>query len=946
MFISIRWKAVLLLSMIMLLITMAWIAQSVYSNLHVYSEKTKQDELRYQNVLDQLISDNYLKLSQFGQLIGSYSYIKSSNTNSDQKALQDQLSSQWFELNLSVGMDYISVADAQGKVIVEAHQFLGEESLEQFHSAVKVFSSTTGNQKINSFVFCNEHCLQVVTEPFFFKNGEQGYLILGQNMSDLIARYALISESDIAILIQRPPTKTSNHYIDNWNGQIWAASNFSETFERLKNYSLEHSEVNGLNQDSLIWHEWNKSIRIANVIPRNYFQVGYPAKYVSLIDNSIQQQLLRKEIITQVLTGLAGWLFAVILLMIVMLGPIQRVLTVVRALSFLPKQEFEKAKSVLVRKQTTTRDELTELEDSTLLLTHELNQLQEQVSHSKDKLREQVLAVTRSKDFLQRLFDNANLFILTQDLHFTNCDSNYLFSKSFDTSEINHFTDLMVNDSDKNIFENGVTLLSDGQRERFQQEALMTHLGEESIIVAWTHTLVENENGENRILSIGMDITKRKEDEKALKWLANNDSLTKIGNRRAFHENLQKLLSLHEHGAIVFIDVNRFKQINDIYGHSVGDKVLIDIANKLQSHIRHGDSVSRLAGDEFTLLLPGVSEQNLPSIVENLTSELKGSLQLSDGRKVDYSGSVGAALFPLHGEDEQTLIVHSDMAMYQAKKKGLNNWHIFDFADDSLQELKDEHWLMNLLQDALKKDRFNLNFQPILSLKTKRVSHYEVLLRFTTQEGQKISPDRFIKVAERVGLIHEVDTWVFKTLLSTLSNEGLIDSDLKFAVNISAPSLQDRYFAQKIYDITEQQNIAPQQLIIELTETAYIDNLDQVLSNLRYLHTKGFAIALDDFGVGFSSFSYLKQLPLDYVKLDGSYVQNLPDNIENQAFIESVVIMTKAFGMQTIAEYVEDQATTDILKEIDVDYVQGYYFGKPKPELLNSEQVREALEKL
>lgn len=234
------------------------------------------------------------------------------------------------------------------------------------------------------------------------------------------------------------------------------------------------------------------------------------------------------------------------------------------------------------------------------------------------------------------------------------------------------------------------------------------------------------------------------------------------------------------------------------------------------------------------------------------------------------------------------------MAMYRAKKQGLKSWHIFDLSDDYLEDLESEYQLISELKHALREDQFILNFQPIASLKRQTISHYEVLLRFTDSQGAPVSPAIFIPIVEKVGLIHEIDMWVFESAVQKI-DKGFIPETVKLAINISAPSLQDSNLANKIHHIIMKYKVKPEQIIIELTETAYIDNLNQVATNLGLLRNQGFAIALDDFGVGFSSFSYLKQLPLSYVKLDGSYIQNLLNNEENQAFIQSVVIMSRAF---------------------------------------------------
>lgn len=946
MFISIRWKAAILLSLILLFITLGWVVRSIYFDLESYQTDIKEDQVRFQNTLDQLISDNFLKLSQYAQLIGGYPYIKQANSVEDTTQFQQRLASKWFDLNLNIGVDYIAVIDPQNNDVLSSHRLDDSIALQRFKSSIRLFSSNTNDKKINNFVYCDIECFQVVTEPFFFVDGKPGYIVIRQNMSELVARFHSISVSKVAVLIHRPKLPNNKTYIGDWKAQLWAASDFEQTYDLLQNYSQHHRDLQSIYFEDSLWNMLSSDYRINRLLPQNYIQVGHPAVYVNIIDNSDQKALVKANVTNQILSGVVAWVFAVLIMTIALMGPIERILKVVKAMSFLPRQQFIEAKQVIGPRPKSTRDEISELEGSTLVLADKLKDLQTEVDLSNERLQDQVLTVTRSKEFLQRLFDNANLFIVTQNNFFGFNQSNAFFDEFF-KKRADSFVDLLIDDIEKGDLVSQSSSLFAGKIDSYQQEVFMKTTSGDTVIVAWTHTLVENERGEREILSIGIDVTQRKQDEHALQWLANNDSLTQIGNRRVFHNALEKMLAKDQQGAVVFIDVNRFKQINDIYGHTVGDQVLIDIADILKSQVRDDDLVCRMAGDEFTLILNGVERTSLQRILSQLAKHLSGTLKLDDGRKLDYSASLGAALFPEHGNDEQTLIVHSDMAMYQAKKKGLNNWHIFDFADDSLQELKNEHHLMGVIRRALKEDLFKLYFQPILDVNSQKISHYEVLLRLKDEEGDSISPSLFIPVAERVGLINELDTWVVNHIFAKVTHLSPQFKDkLKFAINISAPSLQDQYFASKLFKISEKYHIPPQMIIVELTETAYIDNLAQVLANLNFLNEKGFDIALDDFGVGFSSFSYMKQLPLTYVKLDGSYVKDLATNEKNKAFIESVVILAKAFDMKTIAEFVQDRNTLLELKEIGVDYAQGYFLGRAKPQILNEDDIQELQDKI
>ena len=938
MFISIKWKAVIFLSLVLFLITLAWVTQSIYQNIENYRVGIEQNQKRHQKILDQLITDNYLKLSQYAQLIVDNPQIKSKNITETSNSVNQYLQDQWFAWNLNIGIDYVAILNVNKVFLAEAHQFENQASIESLHDSLRLFVSQV-KRKPQTFVFCSDSCQQLVMESFVFEDGSLGIIILGQNMSDVITRYHAVSSSDVAVIIDNKDKNIVNngHFLEGWNTHIWAMTNFEEMFPILKEYSTQN-DIHSI-QDISLWNAWSNNYSVQKMIPSNYVQVGSTAYYMNIANESKRQELLKLEIMNEVSTSLVGLFVAELFLIFVMLGPIRRLLRIVQALELLPKHQYKAAAKLVTSSKGYIRDELTQLEDSTLYLSNELDSLHNKVEVSKEELNSKIMMLTRSKAFLQRLFDNANLYILTQSYKYETTSHNNLFVNDLLKNQDSSFLDLFVSAYDRKLFEDGLDGLQNGLVESFQQEVNMhTNHGDDRTL-AWTHTLVKDDSGYDQILSIGMDITQRKKDELALHWLANNDSLTKIGNRRAFNKNLESVLSTEKKGAVVFIDVNRFKQINDIYGHLAGDKVLVDIAEQLKKHTRENDSISRLAGDEFTIVLPGVTSDNLPHVLANLSDELSRTIELDDERQVEYSVSLGGALFPEHGTDEQTLIVHSDMAMYKAKKKGLKNWHIFDYADDQLSDLKAEHDLMECLKQALQKDLFLLVYQPILTIENHHVSHYEVLLRLKSLNEEWISPGVFIPVAERVGLIREIDFWVIKNVFSYLQVVLQEQPDLKFSINVSAPSLQEQFFSRNFIQLMEEHSISSKNLIVELTETAYIDNFVQVLKNLEELNALGVSIALDDFGVGYSSFSYLKQLPLTYVKLDGSYIQNIHNIPQNQAFIKSVVIMAKAFGMQTIAEFVEDQEILNELVNLKVDFAQGYYIGKPQVDLLTQKQL-------
>jgi len=935
MFVSLKWKAVAFLSFVLVLISLLWIGQSVYHIIERYDDESQQTHLKHQQVLEQLLNDNFMKLSQFSQILGDKT--ESFQEADSQTSFSSFLGQQWLTLNINIGLDYIAVLKTNGEIYGKAYSPALINKPQKLEALFKAKLAENTEWQPQSLLYCEQACMQFVIEPIVQQDGKELYIVLGQNMADVIWRYHNLTNADLAVIISNSVVSHSmkDRVLPNWNSLVWAISRYDTMLPVIKDFSNSNKQTSLETSELFSYSDRYYLLRPLDLAL--YHPEGAAAQIIDIRDESEQQQQLWSSIFSGVATGLLALFLSEILLILLLLGPIQRLIYIADALNLLPKHQYQEVKDLIVRKPIFIKDELTQLEDSTLTVSNELEKLHEEVQKTNVDLTDKLSALSRSRSFLTRLLDNSNLYIVTQDSDFQILSTNSKYQEEV-MVDSEGFLSVFSDNLSKQEFVYEIKRLIDRHTtEVFQQEIEILTEGGESLYVAWTHTLVENELGNSIILSIGMDLTQRKQDEVALKWLANNDTLTKIGNRRAFKKDVDYMLSSCQTGAVVFIDVNRFKQINDLYGHAVGDAVLIKLSEVLKETVRSNDSVSRLAGDEFTVVFQSIDEVHLERLLAKMSKAVTGSLTGENGQHVEYSASIGAALYPDHGKDLQSLTVHADMAMYQAKKKGLNQWHIFNPEDNNLAIIEEEQVLISLVRKALKPGAglFHLVFQPILNIQNNDISHYEVLLRLHDEQGNPVFPDEFIPAAERMGLIRNIDEWVIDHAFARLESESKKRSNLKFAINVSAPTLQSHDLTKMFNHFFEQYQIETSQVVVELTETAYIDNFNQVLMNLETLNHAGFKIALDDFGVGFSSFSYLKKMPLSYVKLDGSYIKDLPDNRDNQIFVESLSKMVEAFGMLTIAEFVEDQATLDKLEELGVIYGQGYHIGKPLPELLD-----------
>jgi diguanylate cyclase (GGDEF)-like protein/PAS domain S-box-containing protein len=451
--------------------------------------------------------------------------------------------------------------------------------------------------------------------------------------------------------------------------------------------------------------------------------------------------------------------------------------------------------------------------------------------------------------------------------------------------------------------------------------------------------------GRDLILQIE-DVTERNRLKNELQDLADHDSLTGLLNRRRFGAELARRASPDRRdrgrGAVILIDLDGFKEINDTLGHEAGDRLLVSVAAALRSASRQGDVVARLGGDEFALLVAEASVRDAERIGRRILERLHERAVIGEGRDVRHvSASVGILVYSRQTElSGDQLLNDADLAMYEAKAAG--GGHCVVYCADPVgpaEAVAARSW-PDRIRRALDDQRFELYAQPIVDLASDRITNFELLLRMIGSDGEVILPGAFLPVAERRGMIRAIDRWVIShaiDLLAELPADADADADdregplLRVHVNISGRSLSDGDFLACIRSELARTGVDPHQLVFEVTETAAIANLDDARHFLASLSELGCGIALDDFGAGFGSLHYLKNLPVDVLKIDGQFIRNLKNNPDDLVVVESLVRMSRGLRMRTAAEYVEDGATLSLLTQLGVDLAQGYHIGRPEP---------------
>ena len=479
--------------------------------------------------------------------------------------------------------------------------------------------------------------------------------------------------------------------------------------------------------------------------------------------------------------------------------------------------------------------------------------------------------------------------------------------------------------------ERGVDVVADGSelvelaiaRTR-RAELVVTHLANGRFVSILGRPLP---NG--GIISTHEDVTDRKHAEARIAHMAMHDALTGLPNRRHFEDELGRAMgqsSVQSSFAVLCLDLDQFKPVNDTLGHIIGDKLLRAVAKRLRASVRENDILARLGGDEFAILQKSVSGPEQPSILANrLVSHLAEPFDI-DGHHIVIGASVGVALSPSDGTDGMELLRNADLALYGSKGDGRGRYRFFEPEMHARVQLR--HGLERDLRAALSADQFELYYQPLVDMVTGRTNVFEALLRWTHPVRGKVPPSEFIPIAEEIGLIGQIGKWVLEQACKEAANWP---SDVSVAVNLSSHQFKSGTLALEVTAALAAARLPAERLELEITETALLQNSDQTIETLQQLRTLGVRISMDDFGIGYSSLNYLRAFPFDKIKIDKCFVQDLSEGSHSARILRAVVTLAESLGMRTTVEGVETAEQLAILRTKGCSEVQGYYFSTPRP---------------
>ncbi|MDX3773267.1 EAL domain-containing protein [Chromatiaceae bacterium AAb-1] len=472
------------------------------------------------------------------------------------------------------------------------------------------------------------------------------------------------------------------------------------------------------------------------------------------------------------------------------------------------------------------------------------------------------------------------------------------------------------------------------ERQHWRGDILLEYR-ERQLWVSLAIAPIRDERGEiSNYVCAMQDISFIKQSQKQMEQLAYYDVLTGLANRSYFRDQLRKSIAMSQRGyysfALLYFDLDEFKRINDTLGHDAGDELLKEVARRLIGLLRQEDTIARLGGDEFAIILSGISDrEQAAAMTADLQQAFAAPVKLGT-HEVSISASIGITVAPEDAAEEEMLLKHADLAMYEAKARGKNTYHFF--SNDLNEAAKERLLIENELREAIRENQFRLYFQPKIDIRTETIVGYEALLRWLRPDNVLVPPARFMAVAESTGLIVQIGEWVVLEACRFLSRQHSRRHDVTLSVNLSARQFNDENLPDIVEQILKRTGANPQHLIFEITESMLMGDTDAAINQLNQLKRLGVALSIDDFGTGYSSLNYLKRFPVDELKIDHSFVKDIPEDRNDMDIVAAIIAMAQKMNLRVVAEGVETAEQVEFLRQNTCYQVQGYYFSMPLAE--------------
>ncbi len=920
MFLSIRWKIIILSALVMAGMAALFSLQQQYALTHQFNQDQALYQERLRVMAGRLFHTQNDRLQVLARMLSETPSIRAALKEGDQVKLKEAVEPLWSELSLGQGLAALVFFDLDHRVL----GMWGEAAIPQLAALARQAGKSEMPQ---TWVGCADNCMHHIVLPMTERGRSLGSVALVTGLEGVVLDLRRLGEGEVAVLAatrSASASRLSNMRVLSVSGGEPARLVLQAA--QVKSWSGSYIPVT---MGENVWHV----ITFAPNFP------GDGLLHLSVIAD-VTQSVKAIEVATWRNLAWGGGVLLIALgaLYFLLRPAMMRIERVSSLLPMLGEERFDEVKEAIPQHADhLLKDEMHSLEQLAGDLANQLQKLDAADEAHAAALAAQAAQLEQERDLVAGLLDTAPVLIVTYSQ-----DARIRMANAFAVLDSGVSRDQLIGKFFPQFF------MSENQAAEHKRQLNGMHpgdvmRGEGSFVqaghnqhqqqhrdVVWFHSCLDDIRGERLYLSVGLDVTEHRLAEQRLQLLVDHDGVTGLLNRHAFKRRLEFMLSRGGRGVILVCDIDEFRSINDLDGHEVGDRILMIFARHIQ-HLEPAPLLcARLGSDEFALVFPEVSTADAILLARQLNRV--AAQQVSDHEDVlkrNLSASVGLVLFPDHGNTPDALLGNAELALSYARAKGHGSWHLYSELEAYREKADRRAYWRDEVEMALDENRFILHFQPIIHIASGELSHYEALLRLIDKDGKLVPPGLFIDVAESTGLIRRIDRWVVDAAVKAAASVP----NAHIALNLSSRSFDDDVAFETMQSALAEHNLSGDRLLIEITETAALANFYGAKRIMGKFKELGCAFGLDDFGVGYSSFQYLRELPVDFVKIDGSFIKNLTKNPDDVVFVKALNSAVQGFGKTTVAEFVEDEETLSILQEIGVDHAQGYLLGKPTPQM-------------
>jgi diguanylate cyclase (GGDEF)-like protein/PAS domain S-box-containing protein len=944
-FLSLKWKVLLSLGALMLS------ANAALSWLHYQHLMTRFEEQRAET-RERLVAQAFALRNEVGlrlqALAGILAALDSVGASLFQSAagnalLRQHFESYWPALQLDYGIDSLHVYARTGSPLASWTTAVPAEMDVDGHVRAVIAS-----ERAMHWTRCRELCTQFAAAPILSDGKVAGAVVLGSSLADVVNSFRDLTLADLGVLIPAASsvagTPHDEAFLPRLGLRVITLSNKGQDRPLLQQLVSIPSLAGPPGYAHLSLPYAGRQYELSFLVLDAPDGARLPAMMVVIDD--LTRTLA--EIRSSVLNGLQGELLAsllsLLLLALLVHAPLKRMTRTAQAIPLLGRSAFAEARTrIAPRGRRLVDDEIDSLDEAAIALSYRLETLERDVAAHSAETEGMLQRISVERDFSKSLLDTAQVIILTQSadgrIHTLNRCGRQLSGWEEEDLPAKLFFELIGSDpSQLAAVQQALLEIDAGDRQHVQLESILQSKSGEAYEITWNHSrLAGQPGGAVMILSVGIDHTERKRAESHVSYLAEHDPLTGLVNRQHFQHELDHALidarrSAHD-GALLYLDLDAFKYVNDVSGHQAGDALLRIVADEVGKVARASDLLGRLGGDELGVLLHECDRDGAIQVAEKINKRLAEIKFPGLGANHRVSASIGIVIFSEAKMGVEQLLANADIAMYQAKSRGCAGWHVYSEGEGVQEKMQSRlHW-EEMINRSLVSEGFIVHYQPILDIRARQVSHYEALVRMRGADGTVVPPGMFMEVAENSSLIRDIDRCVIHQVFDKMLALFAVGKFYKFSINLSGVSINDAHLLSFIRDELSRSSMLPSHVVFEITETAAVSDFSAARTFMNAVRELGCAFSLDDFGVGFSSFNYVKQLPVDYVKIDGSFVRTLVDSPDDQVFVRALAEVARGFGKKTVAEFVEDERALNMLRSFGVDYAQGYFIGKPSPDV-------------